>query len=109
VQAARAAAPGTVWAAQPARRGELYVRRFEVSGRGLPEAAGPIEVLAVSKAGRTGPWLASPAVDLGAAVRATAGRSAAEALLLLASLGCPAQPGEPFYVEGPPVRGGGRG
>ncbi len=46
---------------------------------------------------------AMPSLELGGAERVAPMRSAAEALLLLADIGAPAQPAEPLYVEGPPI------
>ncbi len=102
-QAARCDGPAEVWAAQPGRRGEVYARKFEVVEGRAPEPCGEIEILAVSDAGRLGPWVAADSLDLGAAERAAVTRSAAEALLELLRLGAPAQPVEPLYVEGPPI------
>jgi hypothetical protein len=47
--------------------------------------------------------MAAEALDLGGAERATAARSAAEALLFLVREGLPSGPLEPLYVEGPPI------
>lgn len=106
MQAARSVTPGTFWVAQPGRRGEVYARPMRVNEGGLPEADGSIRTLRIEEAVELGPWLAAPGLDLGAADRAPAGRSAAEALLYLAQNEYPPQPAEPLYVEGPPVSGG---
>lgn len=107
MQAARCGADCRVWAAQPGRRGEVYARPFRVVPGAPPEALSELEIVPLAVADARGPWVAAEALDLGAAPRAATVRSAAEALLLLAELGAPAQPVEPLYVEGPPVAGGG--
>ncbi len=106
VQAARVEGPGTVWAAQPGRRGEVYARRFEVAPGTPPSARDGIRVLSVEEAARLGPWIAAEALDLGAGQRLPAVRSAAEAALHLVGLGVPGEAVEPLYVEGPPIHGG---
>lgn len=106
--AARCSLTGTVWAAQPGRRGELYARRFEVGTDTAPKASGPIEVVPVAEAAARGPWVAAEALDLGGAERGPTCRSAAEALLELRRLGVPPEPLEPLYFEGPPVHPGAR-
>ena len=63
-----------------------------------------IEILAIESLGGERQWIASEALDLGDAYRATPVRSAAEALLLLDGLGAQPQPVEPLYVEGPPIQ-----
>jgi len=107
VQAARAGGEGDVWAAQPGRRGELYVRRFRLVPGGCPEPAGDIEIVPVEETAGHGPWVAAPGVLPGEAPGAPVVRPAAEAALFLAALGVPGEELEPLYVEGPPVRGGG--
>jgi len=106
-QAARADGRGTVWAAQPGRRGELYVQPFKLVSGGPPEALDGIEVVAVDRTASRGPWVAAPGVPLGSAKQAPASRSSAEAALLLAAWELPGEAVEPLYVEGPPVAGGG--
>ncbi len=105
VQAARCDGPGTVWAAQPGRRGEVYARAFQVTGGAVPEPMGELEIIAVEELGERGSWVAAECLDLGAASRASSVRTAAEALLRLAELGAEAGPATPLYVEGPPVVG----
>ncbi len=106
VHAARVETPGTVWTAQPARRGELYVQSYRTAPGGAQEALTGIEVMDVAEAAERGPWLAAGGVDLGGANRVAASRSPAEAALLLAARGVPGEPVEPLYVEGPPIGGG---
>ncbi len=105
-QAARCPGPSTVWAAQPGRRGELYVQRFVVDVEGRPRPETDIRIVAVDEAAASGPWIASEALDLGGATRADATCTAAEALLRLDTLGAAAEPLEPFYVEEPPIHTG---
>jgi len=105
MQAARCDREGTIWSAQPGRRGEVYARRFELQPGEPPRGLGEIEVLPVAAARDRGPWMAAEALDLGGAERARAVRSAAEALLFLADSGVPSGPLEPLYVEGPPIHG----
>jgi tRNA threonylcarbamoyl adenosine modification protein YeaZ len=107
VQAARCADEDEVWAAQPGRRGEVYGRPFAVRVAELPRPLGELEVLRVAELDRSKLWVGPDALDLGSAPRASVRRSAAEALLLLADLGAPAQPVQPLYVEGPPIHGAG--
>jgi tRNA threonylcarbamoyl adenosine modification protein YeaZ len=102
-QAARCGEAGTVWAAQPGRRGEVYARQFWVAPDRAPEGLGEIDLVSVSNATERGLWVAADALDLGGAERVVAVRSAAEALLALVGLGVPSQPVEPLYVEGPPI------
>ncbi len=108
VQAARCSEAGTVWAAQPGRRGELYVRPYRVGPDLAPQALEEISVLPVAEAVGRGPWFAAGSLDLGEGRRGVAARSAAEALLVLAELGAPPRPPEPLYVEGPPINQGRR-
>ncbi len=108
-QAARASAPGTVWTAQPGRRGEIYVRPMYVGPDHIPVPAGPLTVMKVEDAAAYGPWLAPPELDLGRALRREACCSSAEALLRLNELGVPGQPVEPLYVEDHPGIGRTRG
>jgi tRNA threonylcarbamoyladenosine biosynthesis protein TsaB len=103
VQAARCAPAAEVWAAQPGRRGEVYVRAFEIPGSGAPVALGEIEILPVAALGDRGPWIAADSLDLGGADRVVPRWTAAEALLALADVGAAPQPFEPLYVEGPPI------
>ncbi|MFV2074033.1 MAG: tRNA (adenosine(37)-N6)-threonylcarbamoyltransferase complex dimerization subunit type 1 TsaB [Thermoanaerobaculales bacterium] len=109
MQAARCPEEGTVWSAQPGRRGEVYARAFVLESRCPPRGVGEIEVVSVADAHERGPWVASEALDLGRSERALTVRGAAESLLLLTSLGVESEPLEPLYVEGPPIhqRGGG--
>ena len=101
--AARCGEAGTVWAAQPGRRGEVYARQFWVAPDRAPEATGEIAIVSVSDAAERGLWVAADALDLGGAERVLVARSAAEALLALVGFGVPSQPVEPLYVEGPPI------
>jgi tRNA threonylcarbamoyl adenosine modification protein YeaZ len=103
VLAGRCGGSGTVWCAQPGRRGEVYSRQFDVVGDRPPAPLGEIEILPISEVAERGPWVAAEALDLGDAVRAGTTRSSAESLLHLAELGVPADAPEPLYVEGPPV------
>jgi tRNA threonylcarbamoyl adenosine modification protein YeaZ len=103
--AARCAGPGSVWCAQPGRRGEVYARRFELPDSGVPRPLSEIEIMPLSAVTECGPWSAAEALDLGSAERAPTIRSAAEALLHLASMGAAPDPLEPLYVEGPPIHG----
>ena len=84
-QAARCAGRSTVWAAQPGRRGEVYAQEYELDGSGRPAARGTIRIVPVAQAAGLGAWVAAEALDLGAAERALAGRTAAEGLLRLAT------------------------
>jgi len=106
VQAARVEGPGRVWAAQPGRRGELYVQEFELRPGRPPVETGEIRVMAVEDTGGAGPWIGAEALDLGSGERVPAVRTAAEAALHLAGLGLQGAALEPLYVEGPPVHGG---
>ena len=101
--AARCGESGTVWSAQPGRRGEVYARSYEIVRERAPRAIGEIEIVAVGHAAERGPWVAAEALDLGGAERAATARSSAEALLCLMALGVTADPLEPLYVEGPPI------
>ncbi len=101
--AARCRGPATVWCAQPGRRGEAYVRRFEIGASGLPGPAGDIGIEAVADLADREPWIAAEAFDVGRARRGDSARSSAEALILLARSGAAASPLEPLYVEGPPI------
>jgi tRNA threonylcarbamoyl adenosine modification protein YeaZ len=101
--AARCAGPGSVWCAQPGRRGEVYARNYELEESGLPRAVGDIEVMPLTSIAGCGPWSAAEALDLGDAERAPVVRSAAGALLFLASMGVAPDELEPLYVEGPPI------
>ena len=102
-QAARCGPTNEVWAAQPGRRGEVYVRSFTIREQGGPETITAIEIMPVEKLGDRRRWVASDSLDLGEGERVTPVRSAAEALLLLADLGVETQMVEPLYVEGPPI------
>lgn len=93
---------GPVWAAQPGRRGEVYAQAFECGG-GVPRPQGEVEIVRLVDAAARGPWIAAESLDLGAARRVVAARSAAEGLLRLVELGAEAEPVEPLYVEGPPI------
>ena len=104
--AARCRGSGTVWSAQPGRRGEVYARSYEIEEERAPHALGGIEIVAVDRAAERGPWVAAEALDLGGAERASTARSSAEALLLLVMLDVTADPAEPLYVEGPPIHQG---
>lgn len=109
VQAARVTEQdGTVWAAQPGRRGELYVQEFLLQEGEVPRSLGPIRVVSTGEAGTDVPLVAAEAVDTGTATRAPVARTAAEAALRLAALEASGEPVEPLYVEGPPVDGRGR-
>jgi tRNA threonylcarbamoyl adenosine modification protein YeaZ len=103
--AARCAGSGSVWCAQPGRRGEVYARQFELPDSGVPRPLGEIEIMPLTAVTSCGPWSAAEALDLGAAERAPTIRSAAEALLHLASMGAAPDALEPLYVEGPPIHG----
>lgn len=105
VQAARCGATAEVWVAQPGRRGEVYARSYGIGEDGVPHELTQIEILPVSGLGDRGPWIASDSLDLGRGERAGSVRSAAEALLVLASTGVESQAVEPLYVEGPPIHG----
>jgi tRNA threonylcarbamoyl adenosine modification protein YeaZ len=102
-QAARCLEPGSVWAAQPGRRGEVYAQRFRVVPDSCPRSDSEIEIVPVSDTWRRGPWVAAEAIALPPASRVCAVRSAAEALLYLVTVGVASQPIEPMYVEGPPI------
>jgi len=104
VQAARCGGAAVVWTAQPGRRGEVYGQAFEVVQGKAPAPRGVVEVLAIESLGEERQWIASDALNLENAHRATPVRSAAEALLLLDGLGAQPQPVEPLYVEGPPIQ-----
>jgi tRNA threonylcarbamoyl adenosine modification protein YeaZ len=104
--AARCSGPGRVWSAQPGRRGEVYVRGFELDPGRAPCADSEIEIVPVAALGRRRPWVAAEALDLGDAERAMTVRGSAEALLHLAMLGAAADPPEALYVEGPPIAEG---
>jgi len=106
VQAARVEGAGTVWAAQPGRRGELYVQPYRSAAGSVPEAVGSVEILGVEEAAERGPWVAAAGVDIGGARRAPVARSAVEAALSLAGMKVSSQPVEPLYLEGPPIAGG---
>jgi tRNA threonylcarbamoyl adenosine modification protein YeaZ len=101
--AARCEATDRVWCAQPGRRGEVYVRQYEIAEGRSPAALGEIEVLPISAVEDRGPWIAAEALHLGEAIRAATARSSAEALLFLAEIGTPADAPDPLYIEGPPV------
>jgi tRNA threonylcarbamoyl adenosine modification protein YeaZ len=101
--AARCCAPGTVWAAQPGRRSEVYVRRFDIQSAGRPLVRSGIEIVAIDDFGGRGPWVAAESLDLGGVETAAVDRGSAEALLRLYRLGVPSDPVEPLYVEGPPI------
>jgi len=103
MMAARCSGPGSVWCAQPGRRGEVYARRFELPDSGAPRALGEIEIAPLTEIVDRGPWVAAEALDLGDVERAPTLRSSAEALLYLASVGAAADALEPLYVEGPPI------
>lgn len=109
MQAARCGGTGTVWAAQPGRRGEVYARGYRVAPGSPPVALGEIEILAVEDLVDRSPWVASDGLDMGGASRAEPPRGAAEALFQLADFGMESEPLEPLYVEGPPIHGGGDG
>jgi tRNA threonylcarbamoyl adenosine modification protein YeaZ len=101
--AARCGDVGEVWSAQPGRRGEVYARRFEIGEDCLPRAVDEIEILPIVEIDERGPWVAAESLDLGDAKRAATVRSSAEALLVLAEFGRPADAPDPLYVEGPPI------
>ncbi len=105
-QAARVVGPGTVYAAQPGRRGEFYTREFRLAVDEPPTANGVVEITAVDALALTGPWIAAEALDLRTARREAGSRTAAEALIRLADSGRVSDPVEPLYVEGPPIHGG---
>jgi tRNA threonylcarbamoyl adenosine modification protein YeaZ len=107
-QAARCLSGGTVWTAQPGRRGEVYAQQFHVATDAPPVALTTIQIVAVADAGARGPWVGAEALDLAVAERVTALRTAAEGLLALDRLGAAPQPMEPLYVEGPPIHQVGR-
>jgi len=109
VQAARCGSCPRVWAAQPGRRGEVYVRPFSVGEGSVPAAVGEIQIVAVADLGTLESVVAAESLDVGGAQRSPVARTAAEALILLAELGAPADPFEPLYVEGPPVDTGSSG
>ncbi len=108
-QAARCTQSGTVWAAQPGRRGEVYVRHYRVESERPPEALGEIEIVGVADLVERSPWVASDGLDLGTASRVEPPHGVAEALFRLADLGVESEALEPLYVEGPPIHGGGDG
>lgn len=101
--AARCGKDDRVWCAQPGRRGEVYAQQFEVAEGRPPVALGEIEILPLAAAEERKPWVAAETLELGNAERAVPVRGSAEALLLLAGLGAPADAPVPLYVEGPPV------
>ena len=101
--AARCGKDGRVWCAQPGRRGEVYAQQFEVAEGRPPVAQGEIEILPLAAVEERKPWVAAETLELGNAERAVPVRSSAEALLLAAGLGAPADAPVPLYVEGPPV------
>jgi tRNA threonylcarbamoyl adenosine modification protein YeaZ len=101
--AARCGKDDRVWCAQPGRRGEVYAQQFEFAEGRPPAALGEIEILPLTAVKERSPWVAAESLDLGNAERTVPVRSSAEALLLLAGLGAPADAPEPLYVEGPPV------
>jgi tRNA threonylcarbamoyl adenosine modification protein YeaZ len=104
VQAARARrGSGTVWAAQPGRRGQVYAANWDVGEGPIPTSAGEVEIVDVERAADRGPWIAAESIDLGDARRVIPVRTAAEALLGLVAEGCPGEAAEPKYIEGPPV------
>jgi len=105
-QAARCGHSGTVWVAQPGRRGEIYAQPFRVEPRSVPSPVGGIEILPLDSLSDRGPWVAAESLDLGSAERLAAPRGAAEALLELVKAGVPSDPVEPLFVEGPPIHGG---
>ena len=51
--AARCGGSGTVWSAQPGRRGEVYARSYEIVRERAPRATGEIEIVAVDQRCRT--------------------------------------------------------
>ena len=106
-QAARCGHAGTVWVAQPGRRGEVYARQYRVEPQLPPVAVGEIEILAAARLADRGPWVAAERLDLGPVDRLAPPLSVAEALLELERLGVPSDPIEPLFVEGPPIHGGG--
>lgn len=101
--AARCALDGTVWAAQPGRRGEVYARRFELTAGGPPVGVDEIQILPVDALGDREPWVSAENLDLGGVRKAVPVRGSAEALLRMHKLGVRSAPVEPLYVEGPPV------
>ncbi|MCK5410796.1 MAG: tRNA (adenosine(37)-N6)-threonylcarbamoyltransferase complex dimerization subunit type 1 TsaB [Gemmatimonadetes bacterium] len=103
MQAARCDGEGTVWSAQPGRRGEVYTRAYRLQAEKPPQVEGEIEIVSVASACERGPWAAAEALDLGGAERAPVARGAAEALLRLSAAEVAPGPPEPIYVEGPPV------
>jgi tRNA threonylcarbamoyl adenosine modification protein YeaZ len=103
MQAARHRGSGSVWTAQPGRRGEAYVQAFETSDDAPPSPLGDVEILPLEDASGRQPWLAPETLDLGDAIRARAVVSAAEGLLRLVDWAVPTDPVEPRYVEGPPI------
>ena len=105
MHAARCTAPGSVWCAQPGRRGEVYALRFEVEPGRPPRATGEVEILAVASLIDRGPWVAAEDLELGPVERAVTRYTAAEALLVLAASGAVGQDLEPLYIEGPPIHG----
>jgi len=105
MQAARCSPHGSVWAAQPGRRGEVYGRSYRLERDRRPVGVGGVEIFSVDSLTDRAPWVASENLDLGAADRVETVRSAAEALLVLVDLDEPGQPMEPLYVEGPPIHG----
>jgi tRNA threonylcarbamoyl adenosine modification protein YeaZ len=104
--ASRCAGDGTVWAAQPGRRGEVYARGFRIAAEGAPEGLGEIEVVSLDHIAERGPWVAAETLELGTAERALTARGSAEALLHLAVVGHVPDEPKPLYVEGPPIHRG---
>ncbi|MCP4895580.1 MAG: tRNA (adenosine(37)-N6)-threonylcarbamoyltransferase complex dimerization subunit type 1 TsaB [bacterium] len=109
VQAARVDTTGSVWAAQPGRRGEVYGQEFEISNGDVPNPVTPIRVFSVAETSSGGPWVAPQSLQLAeSAKRAAVSLSTAEALIELAFLGAVSDVLEPLYVEGPPIHSGGK-
>ena len=107
MQAARCeAGVGEVYAAQPGRRGEVFLRRFGLDEHSAPEPIGEIEVARVAELAEDLPVVGAESLELGFARRVPTRCGAAEALLLLAEL-TSSQPVEPVYVDPPPIQGSG--
>ncbi len=104
--ATRCAGRGTVWAAQPGRRGEVYAREFRIDTDSVPEGLGEIEVVSIESLAERGRWASAETLELGDAERALTNCASAEALLRLALAGHPPDDAVPLYVEGPPIHGG---
>lgn len=103
-QAARVDGPGSIWAAQPGRRGEVYVQQFEIEPGRVPRAVGAIRIMAVQETPNVGPWIGSASTVLAEGVeRAVVAREACEALIEIVQAGEESDALEPLYVEGPPV------